>query len=136
MTASTPARLAALLLAAEGAALTVLAAWELVALVSGDTTSVESSIALFALTLVGAAALVAFAVAVWRGHSWGRSGGIVAQLLLASVALGMLTGPGARPQVALVLAVPAVAGFVLLIAAVRRAGADARAASADAEDAP
>lgn len=136
MTSSVPARLAAILLALEAAALLVLTAWELIALIGGDTTSIESSLALLVLTVVGAAALGAFAVAVWRGQSWGRSGGIVAQLLLASVAIGSLTGPGARPGVALALAVPAVAGLVALVLAARQAGRAARDESVDAEDAP
>ena len=44
------------------------------------------------LTAVGAAAVLAFAVAIWRGQSWGRSGGIVTQLLILAVALGAVTG--------------------------------------------
>lgn len=136
MTTSVSARIAAILLVLEGAALLVLVAWELIALVGGDTTSIESSLALLVLTAVVAVALGAFAVAVWRGRSWGRSGGIVAQLLLASVALGSLTGPGARPGVALALAVPAVVGFVALVLAARAAGRTDGNASVDAEDAP
>lgn len=118
------ARLAAVLLALESAALFVLAGWELVALIGGDTTSVESSIALLVLTALGAVALAAFAVGVLRGHSRSRAGGIVAQVLLASVAIGSLTGPDARPGIALALAVPAVLGFILLVMATRHAGRD------------
>ena len=136
MTSSLAARLAAIVLAIEGAGVLVLAAWELIALVSGDTTSAASSLALLVLTALGAVALVAFAVGVWRGRSWGRSGGIVAQLLLASVALGTLTGPGARPGVAVALVVPAAVGFVLLVQAARAAGRARRQDSVDAEDAP
>lgn len=117
-------RLAAGILAVEAIGLTVLAGWEVVALASGDSDSVGSSLALIALTLIGVAALVAFAVAVVRGNSWGRSGGIVAQLLLLAVAVGALTGPDPLTGVAVPLAVPGVAGLVLLVAAVRRAGGD------------
>src|SRR3954447_7152022 len=91
------ARTAAVLLALEGAALLVLVAWQIIALVGGDTDSVESALALTVLTLVGAAAVLGFAVAVWRGRSWGRSGGIVAQVMILAVALGAVTGAYAHP---------------------------------------
>lgn len=136
MTSSTPARLAALVLALEGVGLFAIAAWELVALVDGDTTSVETSVALLVLTAISAAALVVLAVGVWRGRSWGRSGGIVAQVLLASVAFGSLTGPDARPAVALALAVPAVVGFVLLLLAARAAGRAADDTAPTGDDRP
>ena len=104
MRTNTPARVAAVLLALEGVALGALVVRELAALVQGDTGSVASSVALLVLTLLGAAALVAFGVAVWRGQSWGRSGGTVAQVLILAVAIGAATGAYADPLVALVLA--------------------------------
>ena len=114
-------RVAAALLALEGLALLMVAGWEVVALVGGDTDDVGSSIALLVLTAIGAAALAAFAVAVARGGSWGRSGGIVAQLLLLAVAFGAFTGPTAAPAVGIALAVPALVGLGLLIGAARAA---------------
>ena len=96
--------------------------WQVVALASGDTGSIESAVALVVLTLVGAAAVLAFAVAIWRGQSWGRSGGIVTQVLILAVALGAATGAYADPSTALVLAVPALVVLVLLVLAVRDAG--------------
>jgi hypothetical protein len=125
MRTSTPARAAAVLLALEGAALGAVLFQEIVALLQGDTASVVSSVALLVMTLLGAAALVAFAVAVWRGQSWGRSGGTVAQVLILAVALGAATGAYADPLVALVLAVPAIVVLVLLVLATRRAARDA-----------
>ena len=119
-------RVAAALLALEGLALLMVAGWEVVALVGGDTADVGSSIALIVLTVVGAAAVVAFAVGVARGQSWGRSGGIVTQLLVLAVALGALTGPAPSAGFATVLAVPAIVGLIVLFAAARRAGARRR----------
>ena len=119
-------RIAAGWLALEAIGVLALAAWELVALVRGDSESVPSSLALLALTVIGAVAVAGFAVAVWRGGSWGRSGGVVVQLLVLSVALGTLTGEGADTRLAATIAVPAVAGLVLLIAAARAAGARSR----------
>ncbi|MDJ1112975.1 histidine kinase [Microbacterium dauci] len=115
-------RVAAVFLALEAIGVVALTAWELVALLRGDTAAVSSSIALLVLTLVVAAALAAFAVAVWRGGSWGRSGGIVAQLLILAIAGGTLTGPDAAPATAAAIAAPGVLGFVLLVAASRAAG--------------
>ena len=120
---------AALLVALEGLGLVALVAWQIAALAAGDTDSIESALALIVLTFVGAAAVLAFAVAIWRGQSWGRSGGIVTQLLVLAVALGAATGAFAVPSVALALAVPALIALVLLVLAVRDAGRAARASA-------
>ena len=114
-------RAAAVLVGLEGLGLVMLVGWQLVALVSGDTESVSSAIALLVLTAIGAAAVVAFAVAISRDASWGRSGGVVTQLLVLAVALGALTGQYAHPLIALALAAPAVLGLILLIAGSRAA---------------
>ncbi|WP_127472775.1 histidine kinase [Microbacterium sulfonylureivorans] len=126
MRTNTFGRVAAVLVGLEGLGLVALAIWQVVALASGDTASIESALALVVLTVVGAAAVLAFAVAIWHGRSWGRSGGIVAQLLILAVALGAATGAYAEPLSALVLAVPAVVVLVLLVLAVREAGRHAR----------
>ena len=122
-------RLAAVLVALEAAGLVALAVWQVVALLSADTASLDTAIALLVLTAVGAAAVAAFAVAVWRGRSWGRSGAIVTQVLILAVALGAATGSYAEPGAALVLGAPALVVLVLLVLAVREAG------TAESEDA-
>jgi hypothetical protein len=99
----------------------VLVAWQIGALIAGDTDSVPSALALIVVTALGAAALLAFSVATVRGLSWGRSGGIVAQVLILAVAIGALTGIGADPVVAAAIAAPGVVGFVLLLWAVAQA---------------
>ena len=126
MSTSVPDRLSDVLLGLEALALLVVAGWEIVALVGGDTADVTSSIALVVLTAVGAAAVAAFGVATVRGRSWGRSGGIVTQLLMLAVALGAVTGPAPAYGFALAVALPAVVGLVLLFTAVRRAGGGSR----------
>ncbi|MCC4249240.1 MULTISPECIES: histidine kinase [Microbacterium] len=113
--------LAALVLGLEAIGVLALAGWQVVALVGGDTDSVVSSIALIVLTVIGAAAIGAFAVATARDVSAGRSGGIVTQLLILSVAIGAVTGEWAAPTTALLIAAPAVVGLVLLALAVRAA---------------
>lgn len=115
-------RIAAVLVGLEGLGLVALVVWQILAVASGDTESIESAIALIVLTLVGAAAVIAFAIAIWRGQSWGRSGGIVTQLLILAVALGAATGAFAEPALALAIAAPAIVVFVLLVAATRHAG--------------
>lgn len=131
MRTSTVGRLAALLVGLEGVALAVLAGWQIVALAAGDTLAIESSIALIVLTVVGAAIVLAFAVGVARGQSWGRSGGIVTQALILAVAGGAATGAFAHPSIAVAIGVPAVVVIVLLVVA---AGVDARAARAASAD--
>ncbi len=128
MRTNTAARVAAVIVGLEALGILALVVWQLVAIVVGDTVSLESAIALLVLTLVGGVAVLAFAVAVWRGLSWGRSGAIVTQALIAAVALGAATGAYAHPLVGVALAVPAIAAFVFVVLAARRASADERAA--------
>jgi len=127
-------RIAAVLVGLEGLGLAALTVREIAAIATGDTDSMESAIALAVLTLVGAVAVVAFALAIWRGQSWGRSGGIVTQLLILAVALGAATGAFADPGLGLLLAAPAVVVLVLLVLAVRDAGRAARRQQDDEPD--
>ncbi len=136
MRTSPIARFAALLLALEGVGLLALAGWQVVALAGGDTGSVLSAVALVVLTVVASAAVVAFAVGVWRDQSWGRSGGIVTQLMILAVALGAATGTYRHPSTGLILGAPAVVAFVALVLASRAASRAARAAEASDDSAP
>lgn len=123
-----PVRLAAaVVLGLEAVGILALAGWQTVALIGGDTDSVVSSIALIVLTVIGAVAVGAFGVATARDVSAGRSGGIVTQLLILSVAIGAITGEWAAPGIAALIALPAVIGLVLLFLAVRRAAPRRRA---------
>ncbi|KQZ82123.1 histidine kinase [Microbacterium sp. Root166] len=115
-------RIAAVLVALEAAGLVALVVWQVVALLSADTASIDTAIALLVLTAAGAAAVAAFSVAIWRGRSWGRSGAIVTQVLILAIALGAATGSYAEPATALVLGAPALGVLVLLVLAVREAG--------------
>ena len=120
--ASTPARVAGLLVGLEAIGVAALAGAMMPALIAGDTTDLGTALALILMTVVAAVALFAFAFAILRGHGWGRSGAIVAQLLILAVALGAVGGIYAHPLIALALAVPAVATLILLFAAARAAG--------------
>ncbi|GAA4768997.1 histidine kinase [Microbacterium gilvum] len=122
MRAGVAGRIASLLVGIEAACVLALAGWQVVALGSADVTSYPSAIALLVLTLVGAAAVAAFAVGIARDRSWARSGAIVVQLLVVAVAIGAATGEFAHPGTAVALAAPALGVFALLLLAVRDAG--------------
>ena len=113
---------AAILVGLEGIAVAALAGLMMPSLIAGDTTDLGTAWALILMTVIAAVALFAFAIAILRDHGWGRSGAIVAQLLILAVALGAATGAYAHPLVALALAVPAVITLILVIAAARAAG--------------
>lgn len=122
---------AAALLALEAIALLVITLVEVFGLSSGDAASLPSALGLIGLSVVGAAGLAVLAVAVLRGRSFGRSGGMVAQILAIAVALSAI---GVRPFPAvfvLSLLIPAVLGVVMLFVLTRRAGAEARRHAAD-----
>ena len=110
------------ILVLEVAGIAVLAVAQAGAIVGGDTAALETAIALLVLTAVGAAIVIAFGVGTIRNRSWGRSGGIVTQLLMLAIAIGAATGVYAHPLLGLQLAIPAIITLVLLFSAVRRAG--------------
>ena len=120
------ARVGAVVLALESLGLLVLAGVQVVDFVLGDVVDAVSGVALIVMTVLGAVIAGAFAAAAWRGASWGRSGGIVVQLMVLAVALGAVTGAYAQPAIGIALAVPAIVGFVALVLAVRQAGASGR----------
>ncbi|HTN55078.1 MAG TPA: hypothetical protein VLZ82_02760 [Microbacterium sp.] len=121
------AALAAGVLALEGAALIVIALVELFALSAGDASSPASGVALIVLTLLGAAALIAFAAGTLRRASWARSGGILFQVLAIALALAALSIQPPPWLFAVVIGGTGIIGLALLITVVRRDGAsDAR----------
>lgn len=128
------ARVAAVLVGLEGLGIAALAGWMVLSLFAGDTAELGTALALLVMTAVAAVGVIAFAVAIFRGHGWGRSGAIVTQLLILAVALGAATGAYAHPLVALALAIPAIVTLVVVIAAARAAGRAARAAGSEARD--
>jgi hypothetical protein len=113
-------------LALEAAALLVIALIEVFGLGEGDAASLASAGALIALTAVGAIGLGLLAFAVSRGRSFGRSGGMVVQILAVLTGLSAF---GVRPfptLFVLALVLPGALGAVLLFLLARREGAAAR----------
>ncbi|MDR2321828.1 MAG: hypothetical protein LBE60_09290 [Microbacterium sp.] len=130
-----PSRLtiaAAAVLALEALALLVVTLMEVFGLSSGAATSLPSALGLIGLSAVGAVGLGALSFAVLRGRSFGRSGGMVVQILAIAVALSALTVRPFPVVFVLALVVPGAIGAALLFLLTRRAGAEAR-RSADAE---
>ncbi|WP_295012270.1 hypothetical protein [uncultured Microbacterium sp.] len=122
------------ILAAEALALLVIALVELSGLGSGDAASLPSGLGLIGLTVVGAIGIGALSFAVWKGRSFGRSGGMVVQILAVLTALSSL---GVRPfplGFVLALAVPGAVGAVLLFLLSRREGAANRRRADQADD--
>lgn len=121
-------------LAVQAGALLVIAVIELLGLSAGTATSLPSALGLIGLTVVGAIGLAVLAAAVLRGHSIGRSGGMVVQIL--AIAIG-LSSSGVRPFPTLfvcALVIPGVIGTVLLILLTR--GAASAAAAQDQRSVP
>ncbi|MFJ4173916.1 hypothetical protein [Microbacterium sp. NPDC089696] len=114
-----PALAAAAILALEALALIVFALIEIVGLGSGDAASLPTAIALIVLTLLGAVALVAFAIGTRMGRSWARSGGVVFQVLAVALAFASLTIQPVQWVFTLAAGVPGLVCFALLIAATR-----------------
>jgi hypothetical protein len=110
---------ASAVLAAEGAALIVFALIEIVGLGAGDAASLPTALALIVLTLLGAAALIAFAIGTRTGRSWARSGGVVFQVLAIALALASLTLQPVAWAFTVGVGLPALLCFALLIASTR-----------------
>ena len=113
---------AAAVLAAEGVALLVFAVIELAGLGAGDAASLPTALALIVLTLIGAGALIAFAIGTRSGRSWARSGGVVFQVLAVALALAALTLQPISWLFTFAVGLPGLLGFILLIASARREG--------------
>jgi hypothetical protein len=113
---------AAAVLALEGVALLVFAVIELTGLGAGDASSIPTALALIVLTLIGAAALFAFAFGVRAGRSWARSGGVVFQVLAVALALASLTLQPISWVFTLGVGLPGLVGFALLVSSARKEG--------------
>lgn len=114
---------ASAMLALEGIALVAFALIELFGLGAGDASSLPTALALIVLTLIGAAALMAFAWGTRGGRSWARSGGVVFQVLAIAIALASLTVQPVVWAFVIGVGLPGAICFVLLISSARAEGA-------------
>ncbi len=105
---------ASILLWAEGAFVGVLAARLGLALVSGETKSLVTSVALFALVAAAAAWVIFIGFALLKRKRWARSGGVFWQLVQLAVATGSFSGQFGNQAIGWSLILPSVLGLGLL----------------------
>lgn len=104
----------ALLVALEGIFVGALAARLGLALLSGDTRSLVTSIALFALVAAAAIWIVFVALNLFRGKRWARSAGVFWQLVQLAVASGSFSGQFGSQAIGWALILPSVLVLALL----------------------
>lgn len=96
-------RIAAMvLLTIEALLLLLMTLNEVQSLAAGEAEDGATGIALVVITLVCAIALGAFAVAVYAQRGWGRSGAVVAQLLIVLFGISALTANFETPMLGIV----------------------------------
>ncbi len=105
---------ASILLWAEGAFVGVLAARLGLALLSGETKSFVTSVALFALVAAAAAWVIFIGFALLKRKRWARSGGVFWQLVQLAVATGSFSGQFGSQAIGWSLILPSVLGLGLL----------------------
>lgn len=106
---------ASALVALEGLFVAVLAARLGLALVTGDTRSLVTSVALFALVAAAAVWVIYVAFSLLRGKRWSRSGGVFWQLVQLAVATGSFSGQFGSQAIGWSLIIPSVAVLSLLL---------------------
>ena len=106
--------LATILLWAEGAFIGVLAARLGLALISGETKSFVTSVALFALVAAAAAWVIFLGFALLKRKRWARSGGVFWQLVQLAIATGSFSGQFGSQAIGWSLILPSVLGLGLL----------------------
>ena len=105
---------AAILLWAEGLFVGVLAARLGLALVSGETKSLVTSVALFALVAAASAWVIYIGFGLRKGKRWARSGGVFWQLIQLAVASASFSGQFGSQAIGWGLIIPSVWVLILL----------------------
>ncbi len=106
---------AAGLVALEGVFVGVLVARLGLALVTGDTKSLVTSVALFALVAAAAVWVIYVAFSLFKGKRWARSGGVFWQLVQLAVATGSFSGQFGSQAIGWSLIIPSVVVLALLL---------------------
>ena len=106
--------LVAILLWAEGLFLGFLAVRLGLALVSGETKSLVTSVALFALVAAAAAWVICIGFGLRKGKRWARSGGVFWQLIQLAVASASFSGQFGSQAIGWGLILPSVWVLILL----------------------
>ena len=106
--------LAAVLVGLEGLFVGALAARLGLALVSGETRSLVTSVALFALVAAAAIWVIFVSLNLLRGKRWSRSAGVFWQLIQLAVATGSFSGQFGSQAIGWSLIIPSVLVIGLL----------------------
>jgi hypothetical protein len=106
--------LATILLWAEGAFVGVLAVRLGLALLSGETKSLVTSVALFALVAAASAWVIYIGFGLRKGKRWARSGGVFWQLIQLAVATASFSGQFGNALIGWGLILPSVFGLAVL----------------------
>ena len=101
--------------ALEGLFVGALAARLAIALVSGDTRSLVTSVALFALVAAASAWVIFVAFSLFRGKRWARSAGVFWQLVQLAVATGSFSGQFGSQAIGWALIIPSVLVLATLL---------------------
>ena len=101
-------------LALEAAALAAAAVYFVLELLVATPSSVASAVGITVIIAAGAVWVAFIAVGVLRSQAWTRAAVIVVQVLIGAIAIGSFQGPTPRPDLGVILLVPAVAAIVLL----------------------
>ena len=107
-------RALAAVLIVEAAALMAAVVFLVVEVLVAPASSLPSAIGITVIVAIAAVWVALIAVGVLRGRAWTRAAVVVVQVLITAVAIGSFQGSGARPDLGLILLVPAVIALVLL----------------------
>jgi hypothetical protein len=107
--------LAAGLIALEGLFVGFLAAQLGLSVVTGNSRSLVSSVALFALVAGAAIWVIFIAINLWRGRRWARSAGFFWQLVQLAIATGSFGGQFGSQAIGWALVMPSVAVMIALL---------------------
>jgi hypothetical protein len=98
----------------EAAALVAAAVYFVVELLVATPSSLASAVGITVIIAAGAVWVAFIAVGVLRAQAWTRAAVIVVQVLIGAIAIGSFQGPTPRPDLGVILLVPAVIAMVLL----------------------
>ena len=98
----------------ECAALVAATIFFVIELLVAESSSVASALGITVITAAGAVWVAFITRGVLRGLAWTRAAVVVVQVLVGAIAVGSFQGPAPRPDLGVILLVPAVVALVLL----------------------
>jgi len=98
----------------EAVALAAATVYFIVEIFVATPSSVATAVGIAVVTAAGAVWVFFIALGVLRGQAWTRAAVVVVQVLVGAIAVGSFQGPAPRPDLGVILLVPAVVALVLL----------------------